>query len=283
MAGALVGALAPTLISTLSAPGTAGQPSPMSGLVQTASKTGTGIMSGIGTFVSDLLHGKGFKESLASGVDTMIGRNQPQGYSGQIPQSTVLGSSQGATYGQIGGMPMMSSLLQGGQAASGISGGSMYGGVERASRSSGSSGRGLGSMDISIKTTRMHPTTGVRYVTAVIPMPTFKQMVMLYMGQAGYDQNAIATVANEIESHSNEMAQASPQGGMSARLGPQQYGYPILSSPSYSSRSAPFMYQKYGDVPPLEGAGPSKTPVSQLPSPAGGIVTSGGIATPVPK
>ena len=253
MASAILGALAPAAISALtssgSSGGSSGQSSAMSGMMDTAKKASGGIMSGIGSMVSDLLHGKGFKESLAGGIDTMIGR---------APQSTVAGAIPQANYGMSGG---------GYGASSGID----------TSRLAVDTRQGFGrqsamNMKEALDTTiRSHEG---QYIVAVIPMSTFKQMVMLYMAQKGFTQNDIATVVAEIDGATGQrQATGADQNKAIAQMqqGAQQYGFPILSQPGFSSRSAQYMYPKYGTP------APAALPATQG-MPAGGIVASGGIA-----
>jgi len=238
MASALIGALAPAAISALtSSGGSGGQSNAMSGLMDTAKKAGGGIMSGIGSFVSDLIRGKGFKESLAGGIDTMVGRQ---------PQSTVAGYIPQSSYGVSRGSPGTPALDK-------------YGSVA-----------GIDALKSTLDTTiRSHEG---QYIVAVIPMNTFKQMVMMYMAQKNFDKAEIDAVVRQIDAAMSErVVTTGDQNKAISQMqqGAQQYGFPILSQPGFSSRSAQYMYPKYGG---------QQTPPALQGMPPGGIVASGAVA-----
>jgi len=278
MASALLGALAPAAISALTSGGgssSGGGGNILGGLVQEGVKKSGGIISGIGGFVSDLLHGKGFKESLAGGIDTMIGRTPQQS---AAPQVTGVGSAD--FQARVAKMGIF-------QDANGNS-------VGKASAAA----NGLAGLGIKISGTHVatDPSGGsTYYVTAVIPMLAFAQMVNLYMAQKGFSREQIDFVRKEIDAYTSDgpgKQTPNPLGPMSAEqnravgaANTTQYGFPILAPAGVSTRSADVLFPKYVPNPQVsQQSPPAVTPPAQIPKgmPAGGIGTSGGAIAGLP-
>lgn len=210
MASGIISALAPSVIGSL----TGGGGKDGGGLIGSVGK-------GIGSFVTGLLRGKGFKESLAGGIDTMAGLKSedpklPMGDKPKFTSPLTQATAQMAKIEEAKASPQRATYEHGPSSGSGIL---------------------SNKLDITIQERRG------QYVVAVIPMQTFKKMVILYMIRRGYSRESLTLVIKEID------------GGMAAqepgqRGGSRKYGFPLLAQSGTRTRSSQYLYPEYGASPP---------------------------------
>jgi hypothetical protein len=263
--------------------GAAGSSGALAGLVSAAAPTviekaksiGGGLMSGIGNFVTGLLRGKGFKESLASGIETTLG----------MPQS---GDSQSA--GTLKNLQEGDGLAISGGLAPGRMGGITHirGGFS---------------------------DSGTYYVVAVIPLEKLRTLVMLYMSRKGYTKDVMDRISSmltreaiheadpdvkaalythpsaedvpnmksnytynvPVEASPPGMAGASPMGrtygGMNIKSENQNnYGWPIFAPGPVLAPSNQMLYPKYQLPSPIQ-TNPGVTQSQSMPT----QMASGGI------
>ena len=311
----LAAAVAPAIIGSMAGGGGGAAPAAggaagggMGSMISGAMSSGGGksILGGIGSFVTDLLRGKGFKESLAGGIETAFGA--PSGSSvrdvstkpGSAEYQQQMQQMQGG-YGVpgYGGSP-------GGYAPPSPWGG--YGGYGGGQYGSGQGfggygggqagyggGRGSATAAVEGSVPRINQISdimqiqsantdqnGVMYIVGVIPLHVFRRLVMVYMTKMGYTTASIQKVDSEFSAIMLQGAGAAS--GINAPMNPnipggygagggQQLGFPILAPATANPQAA------YSNIYQTYKFGPTATPTA---SPAAIATSTAPVIPPAP-